>query len=196
MFTIFYGLGPKNWNTAAKGTIQTKNMREVLPGLPDTKTKSQQPALNTARVRRQPSLLKFYIHDSGDHFRIELIGELTEFDISELAGCWCTAKSSVAGRKLALDVRRLTAVDDAGRQWLSAMVREGACYITGRRRSGAYILCTDWAPRNIVSKGHNLKSKLLRPLLGILSLTRRGDANTKIEDSSLVRAGANSVRVS
>ncbi|HEX4808692.1 MAG TPA: hypothetical protein VH325_07175 [Bryobacteraceae bacterium] len=161
-------------------------MQDVLPGLPDTKIKSQQPALTTAGDRRRTSLLKFYIHDSADHFRIELIGELTEVDVAELAGCWCTAKSSVTGRKLALDVRRLTSVDEAGRQWLSAMVREDASYITGRNRSGAYVLSADWRPARALSKGNALKTRLLRTFLRAFYLTHRGSANTKMEDSSLV----------
>ncbi len=161
-------------------------MPEVLPGLPDTKIKSQQPALNTAGDRRRTSLLKFYIHDSADHFRIELIGELAESDVAELAGCWCTAKSSVTGRKLALDVRRLTSVDEAGREWLSTMVREGASYITGRNRSGSYVLCADWRPVSGRSKVSDLKTRLSRAFLRAFYLTRRGSGNPKIEDSSLV----------
>ena len=72
-------------------------MQEVLPGLPDTGTERQQVTMNRSKDHKRASFLKFYIHDSADYFRIELIGELAEMDIAELAGCWCTAKSSVSG---------------------------------------------------------------------------------------------------
>lgn len=72
---------------------------------------------------------KYYIHDSTGEFRLELLGELTETDVPELSGCWHTAKSTVADRKLILDLRSLKAVDEAGRQWLASMSTEGACYV-------------------------------------------------------------------
>ena len=76
---------------------------------------------------RLPSF-KYYIHDSTLACRLELFGELTETDVPELSGCWSTAKTIVANRKLILDLRGLTAVDEIGRQWLAAMSTEGACY--------------------------------------------------------------------
>jgi hypothetical protein len=169
-------------------------MQEVLPGLPDTLTEQQQIKLNTAPDRRRTPLLKFYIHDSAAYFRIELIGELTEIDIVELAGCWRTAKSSIAGRKLALDVRHLKAVDEAGRQWLSSMVREGACYITGKNRSGAYLICPDWRPGNSDSDRDDCGSKALRSLLRILSFLRQCIAGVDSR-SQTNTVNADSVRV-
>ncbi|MFZ0592235.1 MAG: hypothetical protein WAM39_17360 [Bryobacteraceae bacterium] len=65
--------------------------------------------------------LKYYIHDHSQSFRLQLLGHLTESDLPELDGCWQTAKPSVAGRKIKLDLRGLTSTDAAGQQWLGAM---------------------------------------------------------------------------
>lgn len=169
-------------------------MQEVLPGLPETGTEQQQVRLHTARDRRRTSLLKFYIHDSAAYFRLELIGELTEMDVPELAGCWCTAKSSVAGRKLALDVRHLNAVDEAGQQWLSSMVREGACYITAKNRSGAFRMCPDWRPGDSDSGRNNYGAQALRVLLRFLSSMRQWIAGVDAR-SQTNTVNADSVRV-
>jgi hypothetical protein len=169
-------------------------MQEVLPGLPGTATEQQRIKLDTERERRRASLLKFYIHDSASYFRLELIGELTENDIAELAGCWRTAKSSIAGRKLALDVRQLKAVDQAGRQWLSSMVREGACYITGKNRFGAYLVCPDWRPGDPDSDPGNCGPKLLQTLVRILSFLRQCVAGMDAR-SQTNTVNADSVRV-
>lgn len=72
------------------------------------------------------SALKYYLHDGAKSFRIQLLGALTEDDIPELAGCWRTARSSVLGRQLIIDSRKLDRMDEAGRNWLQEMVDEGA----------------------------------------------------------------------
>jgi hypothetical protein len=156
----------------ARGTIQTEHMQEVLTGLPSTGTEQAQGDWNGPKERKKTSHLKFYIHDSVGYFRIELIGELTDIDIHELDGCWSTARSSVTGRKLALDVRSLKAVDEAGRQWLASMTRAGACYITGKDRSGVFQVLPDWRPGNTKSDDQGSTPKLWRSLLRIMSFSR------------------------
>jgi hypothetical protein len=81
----------------------------------------------TARVRS--SSFKYYIHDSTDALRLKLIGEFTQADVTELNGCWRTARTTIGNRKLVLDLNTLVAVDEAGKQWLAAMSAEGACYV-------------------------------------------------------------------
>ncbi len=77
-----------------------------------------------ARVRS--SFFTYYIHDSTDACRLQLLGELTVSDVPELSGCWRTAKTTLGNRKLILDLQRLVAFDEEGKQWLSAMASEGA----------------------------------------------------------------------
>ena len=85
------------------------------------------PAPAAARVRS--SSFKYYIHDSTDALRLKLIGEFTQRDVTELNGCWCTARTTIGKRRLILDLRALIVVDEAGKQWLAAMSAEGACYV-------------------------------------------------------------------
>ncbi len=72
------------------------------------------------------SVFKYYIHDSVESCRLQLLGELSETAIPELSGCWRTAKTILGSRKLLLDLRKLRAMDDSGRQWIISMANEGA----------------------------------------------------------------------
>jgi ABC-type transporter Mla MlaB component len=95
-----------------------RSLRAALPAEPADAN------LSTTRVRS--SSFKYYIHDASGALRLKLIGELKQADIAELSGCWRTARTTLAGRKLILDLRSLKMVDEAGRQWLAAMAQEGA----------------------------------------------------------------------
>ena len=76
---------------------------------------------NGAIYSRALSGFRYYIHDHSHVFRLELIGNIGKGDIRELDGSWNTASRAVAERKVCIDVRKLTGVDDAARQWLSKM---------------------------------------------------------------------------
>ena len=75
------------------------------------------------------SSFKYYVHDSTDGFRFQLIGNLSDLHVAELRGSWATAQSTLCGRRLILDLRALRSADDAGRQWLLSMAHEGAQYL-------------------------------------------------------------------
>jgi hypothetical protein len=77
--------------------------------------KTQRGALQNLEERR----LKYYIHDQVRIFRLQLLGALTALDIPELEGCWKTAQSSIAGRRIQVDISRLVTADDQGRIWLA-----------------------------------------------------------------------------
>jgi hypothetical protein len=81
------------------------------------------------RNRARSSLFKYYIHDSIDTCRLQLLGELSEVDTPELIGCWRTAKTTLGNRKLVLDLRGLKTADVAGKDWLNSMAVEGAVYL-------------------------------------------------------------------
>jgi len=83
----------------------------------------------TRAVERAGSAsFKYYVHDSIEAFRLQLLGELAEADVAELRGCWRTARTTLGDRKLVLDLRGLKTVDEAGKQWLASMASEGASY--------------------------------------------------------------------
>lgn len=100
---------------------EAKTQHQLVPAKPATATPPKTPS--------RSSFFKYYIHDTTEAFRLQLFGELTEPEISELNGCWRTAKITLANRKLLLDLRGLKAVDDAGKQWLASMSTEGASYL-------------------------------------------------------------------
>lgn len=90
---------------------------------------TQAPIASPATARVRPSSFKYYIHDSTEALRLKLIGEFTQREVTELNGCWRTARTTIGQRKLVLDLRGLIAVDEAAKQWLAAMSAEGASYI-------------------------------------------------------------------
>jgi hypothetical protein len=65
--------------------------------------------------------LRYYIHDHSHAFRLQLVGSFSEIDVPELDGCWSTASRSVADRKICIDLREVTDIDDVARGWLSKM---------------------------------------------------------------------------
>lgn len=82
-----------------------------------------------ARTSGRRSSFKYYIHDSVDVCRLQLIGEFTEPDVPELDGCWRTTRTILGSRKLLLDLRAVTGVDEMGKRWLASMGSEGAKYL-------------------------------------------------------------------
>ena len=112
--------------------VQPKTMRGIQLVVRDClETTVRLKALDGARNASGSavSLLRYYLHDEIDAYRFEFIGKLSAMDLTELDGCWRTAKSSVAGRKLRLDLRQVTDIDNPGREWLTEMLTEGAEYM-------------------------------------------------------------------
>jgi hypothetical protein len=72
---------------------------------------------------------KYYIHDTAEGYALEMSGPFTESSVAELACCWHTAKTTLKGRTLTLDLRGLTSIDEGAKQWLAAMSHEGAKYL-------------------------------------------------------------------
>jgi hypothetical protein len=101
---------------------------------PTEKVTAQTDIKQPSGAKRSGSLVrsssfKYYIHDSSDAFRLELQGEFTEAEVTELSGCWNTARSSVGKRNLILDLQKLRRVDDAAKRWIAEMAQEGAIYL-------------------------------------------------------------------
>jgi hypothetical protein len=92
-------------------------------------TETKQAASKESRNHVRSSLFKYYIHDSTDAYRLQLLGDLTESEIAELEGCWRTARNTLGDRKLVLDLQGLKSADEPGREWLISMANEGATYL-------------------------------------------------------------------
>ncbi len=109
------------------------------------------------------SALKYYLHDGATSFRIQLLGTLAEADLLELAGCWRTARSSVVGRQLVIDSKKLERLDESGRSWLEEMIVEGA--LIDDRLGSSKTVPDRFAMRATASKA---EEKSLRRRLGKL----------------------------
>jgi hypothetical protein len=57
---------------------------------------------------------------------LQLLGQVGEPQVAELNSCWQTARTTLGGRRLVLDVRELTSIDDSGKKWLAQMMQDGA----------------------------------------------------------------------
>jgi hypothetical protein len=104
-------------------------MAEVLT--PNAENKLQR---GEASVRDRASSLsrslsfKYYIHDSVQTLRFQLIGDLRAANVLELSGSWETARTTLNLRRLVLDVSQLYSADDEGRAWLLNMHKTGAAF--------------------------------------------------------------------
>jgi hypothetical protein len=90
------------------------------------------PELHQERLEINPSrssYFKYYIHDSVATLRLQLIGDLTASEVTELNGTWETAKTTLGRRKLVLDLYRLHSADEEGRRWLAKMRDAGAACV-------------------------------------------------------------------
>jgi hypothetical protein len=103
-------------------------MVELISEQTEISTEVLEPASPPKPILRS-SRFNYYIHDGIDACRFQLLGELTESDIPELSGCWRTAKTTLGNRKLILDLRGLTSLDEAGTKWIANMASEGAEYV-------------------------------------------------------------------
>jgi hypothetical protein len=73
----------------------------------------------------------YRIHDGAAQFRFELEGALASGNVAELDQCWRTARSTIAGKTLVVDVTSLTAVDETGRRLLDRWREAGAHFVGG-----------------------------------------------------------------
>jgi hypothetical protein len=72
-------------------------------------------------------MLRITIHEDGKVCRLELAGRLEGPWVAETENAW--RASLHPDRKLEVDLKQLTGVDDAGRDLLAAIHRQGACLI-------------------------------------------------------------------
>jgi hypothetical protein len=76
--------------------------------------------------------MDIYQHDSPEKFRIVLKGDLVEAGTQQLRCAWETAKSTLNGKQLILEVSDVGAVDPAGLDLLSRM-REAGVRVSAER---------------------------------------------------------------
>jgi hypothetical protein len=79
----------------------------------------------------------FYIHDGAQALTLQITGDLTQGAAHEFEQTWLTARSTLAGRELLVDLGNAISVDDGGQAVLRRLAVEGARFITASHRSEA-----------------------------------------------------------
>ena len=72
----------------------------------------------------------FYIHDGAEALIFQISGPLTKEAAGELEQTWLTARSTLAGRELLIDLGSAATVDNDGQTVLRRLAGEGARFIT------------------------------------------------------------------
>ena len=72
-------------------------------------------------------MLRVTVHEDGTLCRLELAGRLGGPWVAETEHAW--RSSSCSDKQIEVDMRQVTAVDDAGRDLLSAMHQAGARFV-------------------------------------------------------------------
>jgi anti-anti-sigma regulatory factor len=75
-------------------------------------------------------MASFYVHDGAQSLTLRINGELTQGVAAELQQTWLTARSTLAGRELLVDLGASISVDDAGQKVLRGLAGDGAKFIT------------------------------------------------------------------
>jgi hypothetical protein len=73
-------------------------------------------------------MLKISVIDSRTQRSVVIEGTLIEPWMAELRNSWQAAKTDLQGRKLVLDLKNVTRIDDEGERALSELVQEGASF--------------------------------------------------------------------
>ena len=73
-------------------------------------------------------MLKISVIDSRTQRRVVIEGTLIEPWMAELRNSWQAAKTDLQGRKLVLDLKNVTRIDDEGESALSELVQEGTSF--------------------------------------------------------------------
>jgi anti-anti-sigma regulatory factor len=75
-------------------------------------------------------MLRITSHAVADEFLLKLEGCLAGAWVPELAACWRDVTAKSANRRVWLDLTDVCHVDDAGRELMTAMYRDGVRFVT------------------------------------------------------------------
>jgi anti-anti-sigma regulatory factor len=82
-------------------------------------------------------MASFYIHDGAQALTLQISGAMTQGAAAELEQTWLTARSTLAGRELLIDLGNVVSVDDDGQTVLRRLASQGARFITASRLTEA-----------------------------------------------------------
>jgi hypothetical protein len=82
--------------------------------------------------------LDFFIHDGSDALRLKVLGDLCGPGVASLDQAWRTARSTLRGRLLIIDLVSVSDADEYGRDLLLCWHRIGAKIVARSRESHAF----------------------------------------------------------
>jgi ABC-type transporter Mla MlaB component len=74
-------------------------------------------------------MIRIKIHESGNEMTFQLEGRLAGAFVRELEQCWKASEKRRGISRVAIDLRSVTGVDDAGRYLLRLLIRDGATFV-------------------------------------------------------------------
>lgn len=74
-------------------------------------------------------MIRIEIYESGNEMTFQVEGRLAGAFVRELEQCWKASEKRRRARKVAIDLRSVTGVDDAGRYLLRLLIRDGATFV-------------------------------------------------------------------
>jgi hypothetical protein len=88
-------------------------------------------------VEKGIQMLRYYLHDDPDAFRMELEGSLTQPSAESAYHAWRTARSVLGDRPVVVDISFVNQVDEIGRSVLLRLHERGARIIARSPESRA-----------------------------------------------------------
>ena len=75
-------------------------------------------------------MVSLYIHDGAQALTLQISGAVTQGSAAELEQTWLTARSTLAGRELLIDLGSVISVDDDGQTVFRRLASQGARFIS------------------------------------------------------------------
>ena len=74
-------------------------------------------------------MIRIEIRESGNEMTFQVEGRLAGAFVRELEACWKASEKQRRISRVAVDLRSVTGVDDAGRYLIRLLIREGATFV-------------------------------------------------------------------
>lgn len=129
------------------------------------------PLLRDCPKNRNRDNTRVAIHDGAREFRLKIEGRFAERQVHEAESCWQTARSTMTGRRFAVELTGVTSVDESAKQLLVRMYQAGADFIAGTAETRLVVTEVTGAPPIELadSRGYGLLRRMLNRLPCLLA---------------------------
>jgi hypothetical protein len=74
-------------------------------------------------------MIRIEIRESGNEITFQVEGRLAGTFVRELEQCWKASENKRRGSRVAIDLRSVTGLDDAGRYLVRLLIQDGATFV-------------------------------------------------------------------